>query len=104
MKPFNDFNINTTLKGDTRMKVDVKIYKTKGEGAVKAFATVTLDDSYAVRNLKVVDGAKGLFVAMPSEPVERDGQPGYRDTFHPVNSDARKVLVDAVMDAYNAAE
>jgi stage V sporulation protein G len=86
------------------MKVDVKIYKTKGEGAVKAFATVTLDDAYAVRNLKIVDGTKGLFVAMPSEPIERDGKQEYRDTFHPVNSDARKVLVDAVMDAYNNAQ
>lgn len=86
------------------MKIDVKIFKTKGEGAVKAFATVTLDDAYAVRNLKIVDGTKGLFVAMPNESIERDGKQEYRDTFHPINSDARKALVDAVMDAYNAAE
>jgi stage V sporulation protein G len=86
------------------MKVDVRIYKTKGEGATKAFATVTLDDSYAVRNLRIIDGPKGLFVAMPSETVEFNGETKRRDTFHPVNSDARKVLVDAVMEAFNAAE
>ena len=86
------------------MKIDVKIFKTKGEGAVKAFATVTLDDAYVVRNLKIVDGTKGLFVAMPSEPIERDGKKDYRDTFHPINTEAREALVNAVMDAYNAAE
>lgn len=86
------------------MKLDVKIYKTKGEGAVKAFAVVTLDDAYVVRNLKVVDGAKGIFVAMPSETYEKDGEKGFRDTFHPVNSDARQALVDAVLKAYNEAE
>jgi stage V sporulation protein G len=86
------------------MKLDVRIYKTKGEGAVKAFAVVTLDDAYAIRNIKVVDGAKGLFVAMPSEAYEKDGEKSFRDTFHPVNSDARQALVDAVMAAYNEAE
>jgi stage V sporulation protein G len=86
------------------MQIDVRINKTKGNGPVKAFATVTLGGAYAVRNLRIVDGEKGLFVSMPSEPYEHDGQKGYRNTFHPVNSEARQALIDAVMNAYNAAE
>lgn len=86
------------------MKIDVRINKTKGEGKTKAFATVTLDDAYAVRNLRVVDGANGLFVAMPSEVDDRDGERKYRDTFHPVNAEARQALLDAVLKAYDEAE
>lgn len=81
---------------------EVRIYPTKGEGAVKAFASVTLG-GYAVHGVKIIDSDKGLFVAMPSEAREKDGKKEYKDIFHPVSPEARKELVDAVMDAYNAA-
>ena len=86
------------------MKIEVRIFKTKGEGKTKAFANVTLGDAYVVRNLRVVDGDNGLFVAMPSEPDTRSEEKKFRDTFHPINKEAREALIDAVMAAYNEAE
>lgn len=88
------------------MTFDVRINKTKTEGSkVKAFATVTLDGLYAVRNIRVIEGDNGVFVAMPSERDTRENaERPFRDTFYPVSADARKALIDAVMDAYEKAE
>ncbi len=86
----------------SKTNIEVKIFPTKGEGPTKAFASVTLDGKFAARNIRIVDGQKGLFVAMPSETYEENGEKKYRDIFFPVNSDARAELVDAVMAAYEA--
>lgn len=87
------------------MTFDIRINKTKGEGKVKAFATVTLDGLFAVRNIRIVEGENGVFVSMPSERDTREGaERPFRDIFFPVSADARKLLVDAVLDAYAKAE
>lgn len=75
-------------------------------GNLKAFATATIEDAYAIHGIRVVQPeGKDVFVAMPSRKTTNDeGQEVYVDIFHPVTSEARQELVDAVLTAYNAAE
>lgn len=66
---------------------------------VKAFASASIGP-FAIHGLRVIDGEKGMFVAMPSTAYQRDGKTEYQETFHPVSSEARKALNDAVLQAY----
>jgi len=87
--------------GDTIMNVtDVRVRKIIPDGKMKAVVSITLDDMFVVHNVKVVEGRNGLFVAMPSIKTP-DGE--YRDIAHPINSEAREAIQNAVLDAYNAA-
>jgi len=76
---------------------EVRIYKAKGNGAVKAYASVSLDGEYEVKGLKVVENEKGIRVLMPSRK-SKDGS--YQDVFHPMNKEAREKIVNAVLKAY----
>ncbi len=69
----------------------------KEDERLKAFATIIFDDCFIVRDLKVIDGAEGLFVAMPSKK-RRDGD--YRDIAHPLNNVMRETIESAVLDEY----
>lgn len=66
---------------------------------VKAFASANIG-SFSVHGLRVVEGEKGMFVAMPSTSYQKNGKTEYQETFHPVSADARKALGDAVLQAY----
>ena len=66
---------------------------------VKAFASANIGP-FAVHGLRVIDGEKGMFVAMPSTSYQKDGKTEYQETFHPVSGEARKALNDAVLQAY----
>ena len=66
---------------------------------VKAFASANIGP-FAVHGLRVVDGEKGMFVAMPSTSYQKDGKTEYQEIFHPVSGEARKALSDAVLQAY----
>ena len=66
---------------------------------VKAFASANIGP-FAVHGLRVVDGEKGMFVAMPSTSFQKDGKTEYQETFHPCTGEARKELNDAVLQAY----
>ena len=81
------------------MKVtEVKVFPVaKDDERLKAFATITFDDCFIVRDLKVIDGNEGLFVAMPSKK-RKDGQ--YKDIAHPLNNDMRETIESAVLDEY----
>jgi len=70
----------------------------RNEGKLKAFATVTFDTCFVVRNMKVVQGTKGLILCMPSRKMP-DGQ--FKDVAHPITSEFRKVLEDKIMGAYH---
>lgn len=76
---------------------DVRIYKIEGTGNLRAYATVTLDDAYVVHGLKVMEGESGLWVSMPASKNKK-GE--FKDIFHPINKEAREVLVNAVIGAY----
>lgn len=79
------------------MKItDVKVFPVEEE-KLKAYATVTFDNCFIVRDLKVISGNKGYFIAMPSKK-RKDGT--FRDVAHPLNSETRKMIEDAVLEVY----
>lgn len=77
---------------------DVKIRKIMSEGRLRAVVSVTIDDMFAVHDIKVVQGEERLFVAMPSR---KDENGIFRDIVHPISASARKIFEDAILDAYN---
>ncbi len=79
------------------MKItEVKIF-TVNEERLKAYATITIDDVFIIRDLKIIKGHDGLFVAMPSKR-RKDGQ--FKDIAHPLNQETREMIENAVFDAY----
>ncbi|MCI9085368.1 MAG: septation regulator SpoVG [Clostridia bacterium] len=80
---------------------DIRIKKIANDGKMKAVASVTFDNAFAVHDVKVIDGPEKLFVAMPSRRTP-DGE--YRDIAHPINSDMRNLLESKVLAAYDAIE
>jgi stage V sporulation protein G len=81
------------------MKItDIKIRKFFDEGPMKAIVSVTFNDCLAVHDVKVIYARERYFIVMPSRK-NPDGT--YRDIVHPINSDFRKELEDAVIDAYH---
>ena len=90
----------TTAEQPLPMKVDVKIGSIRPEGNLRAIASVNLNDCFAIRNVKVMDSTKGLFVAMPSYKA---GNGEYKDICFPVTKEFREQLNQAVIDAYHQA-
>ena len=80
---------------------DIRIKKVASKGKMKAVASVTFDNAFAVHDVKVIEGPEKLFVAMPSRRTP-DGE--YRDIAHPINSDMRNMLESKVLAAYDAIE
>lgn len=80
---------------------DVRVRKIDKEGKMKAVASVTLDNEFVIHDIKVIEGDKGLFIAMPSRR-SADGE--YRDIAHPINTETRKHLQEIVLDAYENAD
>jgi stage V sporulation protein G len=70
------------------------------EDRLKAYVTITIDNCFVVRDLKVISGTNGLFVAMPSKK-RKDGQ--FKDIAHPLNQETRAAIEKAVFDAYENA-
>ena len=85
------------------MKItSVNVKKVEKEGSrMKGKASILLDDSFAVHDIRIIERDNGLFIAMPSRKTAT-GE--YKDIAHPFNSDARKMFEDAIIDAYNKAE
>lgn len=77
---------------------DVKIKKTEGQGKMLAVASITIDEVFVIHDIKLINGAKGMFVAMPSK---RQPDGGYKDIAHPINTESRNEIQDAVIEAYN---
>ena len=69
----------------------------KNEPKLKAFASITFDDCFVIRGLKIISGAEGYFVSMPSRR-RRNGT--FQDLAHPINNDMRKKIEDSVLDAF----
>lgn len=80
---------------------DVRVRKiTAKEGKLKAIVSITIDDEFVVHDIKVIEGEKGLFIAMPSRK-SADGE--YRDTVHPINSATRERIQNQILEKYEAA-
>lgn len=76
---------------------DVRIRKVDKEGKMKAVVSITIDDEFVVHDIKVIDGEKGLFIAMPSRKAA-DGE--YRDIAHPINSGTRERIQSLILKKY----
>lgn len=80
------------------MKItDVRVRKVTKEGKMKAVVSITIDDEFVVHDIKVIEGEKGLFIAMPSRKAN-DGE--YRDIAHPINSETRERIQCMILEAY----
>ena len=79
---------------------DVRVRKVAKEGKMKAVVSITLDDEFVVHDIKVIEGEKGLFIAMPSRKAA-DGE--YRDIAHPINSGTRDKIQQMILGKYETA-
>lgn len=80
------------------MKItDVRIRKVAKEGKMKAVVSITIDEEFVVHDIKVIEGEKGLFIAMPSRKAS-DGE--YRDIAHPINSGTRDMIQNVILNKY----
>ena len=83
------------------MKItDIRIRKVDADSKMKAVVSVTFDDEFVVHDIKVIEGEKGLFIAMPSRKTA-DGE--YRDIAHPINSDTRQQMQEMILEEYEKA-
>ena len=78
---------------------DVRVRRIEKEGKMKAVVSITIDDEFVVHDIKVVEGEKGLFIAMPSRKAA-DGE--YRDIAHPINSGTRNSIQSLILDKYES--
>ena len=76
---------------------DVRVRKVAKEGKMKAVVSVTIDDEFVVHDIKIIEGEKGLFIAMPSRKAA-DGE--YRDIAHPINSGTRERIQKLILEKY----
>ena len=79
---------------------DVRVRKVAKEGKMKAVVSITLDDEFVVHDIQVIEGEKGLFIAMPSRKAS-DGE--YRDIAHPINSGTRDKIQQMILGKYETA-
>ena len=79
---------------------DVRVRKLTKEGKMRAVVSVTIDNEFVVHDIKVIEGDKGLFIAMPSKKAA-DGE--YRDIAHPINSSTRETIQKTILESYEKA-
>ena len=76
---------------------DIRIRKIDGTGKMKAIVSVTFDDMFVIHDMKIIEGASGLFIAMPSRKTP-SGE--YKDIAHPINSDTREMIQQIILKEY----
>lgn len=76
---------------------DVRIRKVEKDGKMKAVVSITIDEEFVVHDIKIIEGEKGLFIAMPSRKAA-DGE--YRDIAHPINSGTRERIQKLILEKY----
>ena len=79
---------------------DVRIRRVEKEGKMKAVVSITIDEEFVVHDIKIIEGEKGLFIAMPSRKAA-DGE--YRDIAHPINSRTRERIQNFILEKYEEA-
>lgn len=86
------------MKGEGFMNItDVRVRRVAKEGKMKAVVSITIDEEFVVHDIKVIEGEKGLFIAMPSRKAT-DGE--YRDIAHPINSETRERIQGIILEKY----
>ena len=76
---------------------DVRVRRVTKEGQMRAIVSITIDNEFVIHDIKVIEGEKGLFIAMPSRK-SADGE--YRDIAHPINSETRQRIQDFILEKY----
>ncbi|MBR0084957.1 MAG: septation regulator SpoVG [Lachnospiraceae bacterium] len=76
---------------------DVRVRKVSKDGKMKALVSITIDNEFVVHDIKVIEGEKGLFIAMPSR---RTPEGEYKDVDHPINSETRNMIQEAILKKY----
>lgn len=79
---------------------DVRVRKVTKDGKMKAVVSITLDDEFVIHDIKVIEGERGLFIAMPSRKTT-EGE--YRDIAHPISSDVREKIQTIILKGYEKA-
>jgi stage V sporulation protein G len=77
---------------------EVRVFPVANEERLKAYATITLDNAFLIRDLRIINGNTGLFVAMPSRKM-KDGS--FKDIAHPLNSETRQLIENKVLAEYD---
>ena len=84
------------------MKItDVRLRRVDKEGKMRAVASITIDDAFVIHDIKIIEGEKGLFIAMPSRKTP-DGE--YKDIAHPINSETRSYIQNLILSKYTEEE
>ena len=76
---------------------DVRVRTIQAEGKMKAIAAITIDDVFVVHDIKIIEGDKGLFIAMPSRKT-KEGE--FKDIAHPINSETREKIQSIILEKY----
>ncbi|MGL4791605.1 MAG: septation protein SpoVG family protein [Anaerotignaceae bacterium] len=84
------------MKND-HLEIDVRVRGVKGDSKLKAYASVNIGSDFAVKGIRVIEGSKGLFVAMPSQ---KNHKGEYEDIFFPISKEGRERLQNAVLAEY----
>lgn len=79
---------------------DVRVRRVAKDGKMKAVVSITIDNEFVVHDIKVIEGEKGMFIAMPSKKAA-DGE--HRDIAHPINSGTRENIQKIILEAYEKA-
>lgn len=80
---------------------DVRIRRIQTDGKLRAYVSITFDDSFVVHDLRIIDGRKGMFVAMPSKLLPNGN---HKDIAHPINTEVREMIQNAVLKEFQATE
>jgi stage V sporulation protein G len=95
------FKSDCLTKGSVFLNVtDVRIKRINTAGKMRAIVSITFDDAFVVRDIRIIEGENGLFIAMPSRKTP-DGE--YRDIAHPITQDARTLIEAAILKEYETA-
>ena len=79
---------------------DIRVRKIQGDGKMRGMASITIDDEFVVHDIKIIEGEKGFFIAMPSR---RSKEGEFRDVAHPIKSETRTQLQNIILKAYEEA-
>ena len=80
---------------------DVRVKKIDSQNKMKAIASITIDEVFVIHDIKVLESEKGIFIAMPSKKTP-DGK--FKDIAHPINTETRELIQNAIIQKYNEAE
>ena len=84
------------------MKItSVNVHKKNDDSKMKGIASVLIDDCFAIRDIRIIEGKEGLFIAMPSR---KNAEGVYHDIAHPINAETRKMFEEAIFEEYNKEE